>query len=374
MTHKERILAAADHKPVDRVPTDMWATVEVQEKLFRHFGIEEGQGEHSPCIGLNGGPLSRGVSGILRLWDELGVDGILEVRPPCRKETVTTEEGVRVNEWGFGYRTSRYEEGSYDEQVLYPLAGISDPHELERYEWPDPDWYDYAALPGLIDQCGDRAICCGYSALFTFHNYLRGLEQSLMDPVLEEELTRIILQKVSDFFLEYHRRCFEAAEGRIHFSQVTDDWGAQTGLITSPEIFQSFYKEHMERAIALVKSFGIRVFHHDDGDMRPLLPELTEMGIDILNPVQWRCGDWDLKSMKETYGSRICFHSAVDNQETLPRGTAQEVGEQVRELVSVLASDRTGFILGPCHNLQPNTSVENILALYEAAKDIKWQE
>jgi uroporphyrinogen decarboxylase len=256
--------------------------------------------------------------------------------------------------------------------VVYPLSEIENLEDAEKYPWPDPDLYDYSALPGLIDQCGGRAICCGYWALFTFHNYLRGLENSLMDPVLEPEMTRYILGRLSDFFYEYHRRCFEAGEGRIDFTQVTDDWGSQTGLLTSPEIFREFYKKDMQRGIDLAKSFNIKVFHHDDGDMRMLLPELVEMGIDILNPVQWRCGDWDLKELKEQYGGKLCFHSAVDNQETLPLGNPEDVKKQVQQLIKTLGSDSTGFILGPCHNLQPNTTVENILSLYETARSFQY--
>ena len=82
-----------------------------------------------------------------------------------------------------------------------------------------------------------------------------------------------------------------------------------------------------------------------------------------------RCGDWDLKAVKAQFGSRICFHSAVDNQETLPFGGPADVREQVRSLIQTLGADQTGFIIGPCHNLQPVTPVENILALYDAAKE-----
>ncbi len=100
----------------------------------------------------------------------------------------------------------------------------------------------------------------------------------------------------------------------------------------------------------------------------PLLPTLVEMGIDILNPVQWRCGNWDLAALKRTYGARICFHSAVDNQVTLPFGTPDDVRAEVKWLIETLGCDRTGFILGPCHNLQPVTPIENIVAMYEAAR------
>ncbi|MDW8100530.1 MAG: uroporphyrinogen decarboxylase family protein [Anaerolineae bacterium] len=109
--------------------------------------------------------------------------------------------------------------------------------------------------------------------------------------------------------------------------------------------------------------------HHDDGDMRPLLPALTEMGIDILNPIQWRCGNWDLAMLKAEYGKHLCFHGAVDNQQTLPFGTPEDVQAEVRHLIATLSCDGTGFIIGPCHNLQPITPIENIIALYEAARE-----
>jgi uroporphyrinogen decarboxylase len=128
----------------------------------------------------------------------------------------------------------------------------------------------------------------------------------------------------------------------------------------------------MQRAMDLAHAHGIYVFHHDDGDCRGLLPSLTAMGIQLLNPVQWRCGDWDLAALKSQYGALLCFHGAVDNQETLPFGTPDDVRCQVRWLIKTLACDGTGFIVAPCHNLQPVTSVENILALYETAHGYRW--
>jgi uroporphyrinogen decarboxylase len=180
-------------------------------------------------------------------------------------------------------------------------------------------------------------------------------------------MTRYLIRKVSDFKHEYHRRCFEATRGLVDTTQVTDDFGAQAGLMISPKVFDAFYRPAMQRAIDLAHSYGLLVFHHDDGDCRRLLPRLVEMGIDLLNPIQWRCGDWDLAELKATYGAKLCFHSAVDNQQTLPFGTPEDVRREVRMLIQTLGSDRTGFIIGPCHNLQPVSPVENILALYEEA-------
>ena len=369
METKERIIAAVEHRSVDRIPTDFWATREVQESLCDYFGIEEGRGEANSWIGLNGGALSRGISGIRKLFDRLHIDGIFDVHPPYIGPPKREEPGLTFNEWGFGYREKRYEYGVYSEQAVYPLAEAQTIEDLDRYAWPDPDWYDYSALPGLIGQCEGRAVNVGYSAAFTFHNYLRGLETSLLDPLLDPDFTRELLRRLSDFFTEYHTRCFQAAAKYIDVSQVTDDWGSQNGLMVSPATFNEFYKSIMERGVRLAKEYDIKVFHHDDGDCRQLLPDLVGMNIDILNPIQYRCGDWDLAALKAEYGDRVCFHSGVDNQEVLPLGTPEMVKAEVKKLIDTLASDGTGFIIGPCHNIQPNTPVENVIALYEAVDE-----
>jgi uroporphyrinogen decarboxylase len=350
MNPKERILASILHQPVDRVATDIWATPEVWQKLKAHFRTEN----------------------TLEIYERLGIDGIMGIAPPYIGPQLPTVDGIRYDEWGMGYRAQAYGTGDYDEQVVYPLAGAVTIADLEKFAWPSPDWYDYAALPGLIARFPDRAIEVGYTAVFYFHNKLRGLEQSLVDPLEKPEFTHYLIGRligrISDFFTEYHRRCFEATRGLAHITQVTDDYGAQHGLLISPKLFESFYRPSVQRGIDLARQFDRIVFHHDDGDLRRLLPRLVDMGIQILNPIQWRCGDWDLAALKAQFGARICFHGAVDNQQTLPFGTPAEVRAEVRMLKQTLACDSTGYILAPCHNLQPVTPLENILAMYEEAQ------
>lgn len=369
MDHRERILAAIRHQPVDKLPTDIWATEEVQEKLFARFQIVSGLDTPSEGVNLLGRVLTRGVEAILEVFDRLDIDGILDIKPPYIGPPLRVEDDYWENEWGWGYRRQAYATGVYAEQVYYPLAEAETIADLEAYRWPDPDWYDYDALPLLATRCGDRAICCGYTAPFYYHNKLRGLELSLMDPILRPEFTHYLIQRIADFFTEYHRRCYEAGRGFIDITQVTDDFGSQQGLLISPHMFDEFYRAPIQRAIDLAKSYGIIVFHHDDGDVRQLLPALVEMGIEVLNPIQWRCGNWDLTALKAEYGDRLCFHGAVDNQQTMPFGAPEDVRSEVKRLAETLASDQTGFIIGPCHNLQANTPVENIIALYQAARE-----
>jgi uroporphyrinogen decarboxylase len=260
-----------------------------------------------------------------------------------------------------------YGSGVYDEQVYFPLWEAETISDLDRYPWPSPDWYDYSALPAQAAQYPGRAIECGYTAVFYWHNRLRGLERSLTDPIERPAFTHALVERLSNFFTEYHRRCFEATRGLIDTTQVTDDFGMQTGLLISPRVFDEYYREPIRRAVELAHAYGLAVFHHDDGDMRRLLPRLVELGIQVLNPVQWRCGNWDLADLKAQYGATLCFHGGIDNQGTLPFGTAEEVRLEVRRIKATLGADGTGLIIAPCHNLQANTPTENIVALYEEA-------
>ena len=141
-----------------------------------------------------------------------------------------------------------------------------------------------------------------------------------------------------------------------------------TSRIMGLATFRAFYRPHLKRFIDLAHEFGILAFHHDDGAIREFLPDLTEMGIDVLNPIQWRCPGMEIDALKRDFGDRVCFHGGVDNQQTLPFGTCDDVRAEVRRLIDVLAADGTGYVLAPCHNIQANTPVENILAMYDEAR------
>jgi uroporphyrinogen decarboxylase len=345
MNHRERILTAIKHQPVDRLPTDIWATPEVWEQLRQYLGVTEN----------------------LAVCDRLGIDGIIDIAPRYIGPELVRQDNYWENEWGMGFRVQSVEGGSYDEHVYYPLAQAETIADLEAYPWPSPDWYDYTVLPELAAQTPGRAINCSYATFFYWHMVLRGMELALVDPLIRPEFTHHLIQRVSDFFNEHNRRCFEAGQGLIDLTHVADDFGQQTGLMISPRMFDQFYRQPMQRAIDLAHTYGISVFHHDDGDIWSLLPRLGEMNIQVLNPVQWRCGDWDLNTLKASYGQKVCFHGGVDNQQTLPFGSPEDVRAEVRHLKETLGGDGTGYIIAPCHAIQPITPLENILALYEAA-------
>jgi len=347
MNSRERILAAINLERPDQIPTDIWATPEVWRQIAEHFGE-----------GAN-------------LRETLHIDGFASVGaeyvgPPIPE----LPDGEVTDCWGIRSRPLDYGTGVYYEQSRNPLSEATAIDDLEQYAWPSADWFDYSKMRDAAKAAHDhQAVECGYMAIFFYHNLLRGLELSLLDPHDDPQFTHHLLGRTSDFFYEHHRRMFEACDGLIDTAQVTDDFGSQTGPLISLKTFREFYRPHMQRFIALCRGFGIKVFHHDDGAVREFLPDLVEMGIDVLNPIQSACPGMEMVGLKADFGKQICFHGGIDNQQVMPFGTPEEVRAAVRYAIDSLASDGTGYIMAPCHALQAVTPIENIVAMYDEA----WQ-
>jgi len=352
MTPRERIMAAINHKPVDRVPTDYWGTGEASAKLRKGLGVNND----------------------FELFNLLGIDKIMGVWPayigPPSKTPVL---GERADMWGIESKPVKYAdgEGTYWEMCLHPLEKYETIDEIEaNYVWPKADWFDFTAIAEQCKRNPDYAVDGGYTAPFFYYNNIRGLEQSLIDLASGDEIADYIIGKICDFFYEYHKRLYDAAGGGIDMTQLTDDFGTQAGLMISVDMFNRYFKDHYIKFAKLIKSYGIKIFHHDDGSIMPLIPTLEEIGVDIINPVQWHLPGMDIKELKCRFGKKICFHGGIDNQFVLPFGTKDDVRNEVAACIETLASDGTGYILAPCHSIQCITPVENVVEMYKAAREL----
>jgi len=216
-----------------------------------------------------------------------------------------------------------------------------------------------------------RPIQGGGSEPFLIYGELRGLETAYMDLVLHPEIVHYCLDKLFDLAYESTRRLFETVPGKVLFSYVAEDLGSQEGLLISPAHVRTFLLPRMKRMMDLVHGAGAFVFHHSDGAVRPMIPEMIEAGIDLLNPIQWRCPGMEREALKRDFGAKIAFHGAMDNQRTLPFGAIRDVREEARDNLRILGAGG-GYILAPCHNLQAVGPVENVVAMYETAYAEGW--
>lgn len=347
MHSRERVLAALDRRPVDRIPTDYWGVPEITDALLARFGVES----------------------TLDLWPRLGVDKIISVTPEYVGPPLVDEPDRQVDYWGVERRRQEYRGGSYFEISRWPLRDCRSVEEIEAtYTWPSADWFDFSGVAAACRAHPEYAVEAGYMAPFYMLNNTRGLEQSLLDLVAEPAIVEYCVDRITHFLHEYHERLFEAGHGLIDITQVTDDFGWEQGLLISRDSFLRYFAGPYRRLIGLAKQAGIRVLHHDDGAMSGLLPDLVGLGIDVLNPIQWRLPGMNPARLKSEYGSRIAFHGGIDNQYVLPFGTLAEVEAEVIHCLSTLGRDGTGYVLAPCHNIQAITPVENVIRMYDVAR------
>ena len=343
MTPKERWLAVLEGRKPDRVPMDFWGTDEVTEMLMRHTGTRS----------------------LVEMYKALEIDGVLGVEPEYVGSPISEEEDV----FGCRYRDMHYATGFYRECVYQPLAEYGSVEEIEReYSWPSIDDYDFSVVREQLAGWEGYPVRGGGSEPFLDYVNLRGRTQAFLDLFMNKEIVHHCLDEMFNFRYEYTENIYREIPGEVVFSYVAEDLGSQRTLLFSPAIIHEFFIPRMKRMIDLAHRHGVYAFFHSDGAIRKILPDMVEVGIDVLNPIQWRCLGMERKSLKKDFGDEVVFHGGMDNQQTLPFGSPEDVRMEVRENMAFLGGGR-GYILAPCHNIQPLTPIENILTMYEEGKN-----
>jgi uroporphyrinogen decarboxylase len=356
MDARQRVTLALDHQQPDRVPIDYWATDAVNARLLNHFGFSTQE----------------------ELLTHFDVDfRYIEGPKYIGPDPEVREDGCVEDHWGVPRVRVEVESGSetavYKEVIDFPLREAESVDEIQGYsKWPDPDWFDYDSVADQVAQAraagkvvvfmGDRMNRC---AQLKPAMYVRGIDQILLDLALAPEIAETIFQKIAAFYLEYTRRTLEAAGGGIDILMMGDDFGTQKGLFMSPDMWRRFLRPGFKAFIDLAKGYGCKVGHHSCGSVKPIIPDLIECGLDILNPVQPDVVDMDRKQLKQQFGDRLCFHGSISIQKTLPFGTPDDVRNEVRERVETLGPEG-GFVFCTAHNIQADTPTENIVALFDA--------
>ncbi len=334
----------AGQKP-DRIPTDIWATPEVFQRLMRDLGCENRD----------------------ELLRKLEIDAPVSVGAP---RTVTGHpDDPEANIWGVRHRVVEYATGAYSENSTRPLGGMESPEEVEAFAWPSADDHDYEALKRQFDSvAGDRPVRCGGYEPFLLYCAMRGMEQAMIDLIAEPEIAEVIFRKIFEYFYELNGRMLEIGKGRADLFYLAEDLGSQHGLLLGLDQVRRWIFPNQKKMADLAKAHGAHVFYHTDGAARDVIPELIDtVGIEFLNPIQWRCPGMERESLVRDFGEKVIFHGAVDNQHTLPFGSVEDVRNEVRENLEIFDSVR--YICAPCHNIQPNTPTENIVALYQTVRE-----
>jgi len=241
--------------------------------------------------------------------------------------------------------------------------------DVHAYRWPSPEDIDFEAVKHqLRNMPPHRLVRCGEYEPFLTYCAMRGMEQAFMDLLTGPEIAEAALGHLFDYHYRLNERLFELGKGRIDMMYVAEDLGAQSSLLMGLDQIDQFILPNQKRMADLARSYGIHIFYHTDGSARDVIPRLLDItGIEILNPIQWRCPGMEREGLVRDFGNRVIFHGAVDNQHTLPFGTVEDVRAEVLDNIRIFSGAR--WICAPCHNLQPVTPTANIVAMYQTICD-----
>ncbi len=351
MTSKERVLTAINHQQPDRVPVDFGAHPLVYDQLRKYLGLPGDANLHA-LFEVDMGGAGPGIK-----W---------QASPVCYADPTieVTEDGLYIDLWGVGFRRAVTPTGEYIDIAFHPLAGLRDISEIESCRRMDPDDWDYSGIRAAAESQAQYAVGAHSRGTFEISWFIRGLDDFMMDLALEPRKACALLDRVQESLKERLRRILEAGGDAIDIAEYNDDVGTQSGLMMSPDMWRKYFKPRTAEMFEVIRSSGKRVRYHSCGGVRDILPDLIDIGLEVLNPFQPLARGMEPVALKRDFGKHLCFHGGIDMQELLPHATPQQVRDETRRLMDVL-NDDGGWIACSSHNLQPDTPPENIVAMYE---------
>ena len=358
MISRERVLTAIDHKEPDRPPVFVTLTPQVAKQLSDFCGLP-----YEPPIDSL---LSTRISHT-RLLISLGNDCVgIAATAPDNHPSVADEKGIITNEWGMRFKNS----GLYNEFYDYPMANVSLPDDINQYPFPDP------LGPGRFSQAEETIKCYKNkfaivadleTAIFETSWYLTGLEKFLVDLITEAPYLNKLLDRVMEINVATGKHLIEMGADILW---AGDDFGTQHGMIMDPELWRKVFKPRIKLMFEEFRQVNpeIKLAWHSCGSIPEIIPDFLEVGLDILNPVQPQAKGMDPVSLKKQYGKDLVLFGGIDLQKLLPYNSPEKIKIEVRRICRILGKGG-GYIMAPAHNIQPDTPIENILALFEAVKE-----
>ncbi|GHT57969.1 uroporphyrinogen decarboxylase [Bacteroidia bacterium] len=337
MTHLERFLATVERRPTDRPASWLGIPSEATlPNLYAYFGVND----------------MKSLKALLN-------DDIYPVELPYHSPT---SDAIYA---AFDFAK---EKGSPDERTLTKpgfFEDYSDPEDVNRFDWPDPAKYiDPVLCRKAVEEAPEGYAVMGviWSAHFQDACAAFGMETALLKMLTEPEMFRAVINRITDFYLKANELFYEATRGKIHAVLIGNDFGGQTGLMLSPDLIREFVFDGTRKLIAQAKSYGLKVIHHSCGAIFDIIPDLIELGVDAIHPIQALATDMEPWKLKDAFGDRVSFCGGVDAQHLLVNGKPEDVRRKVDELRTIFP---TGLIISPSHEaILPDIHPANVAALF----------
>lgn len=354
MTSRERVKKALKREKADRPASSLRCTGEVWQSLMQHFN----------------------VNSTFDVLDKLDIDmrwvSVPFIGPQERSTPTLFGEGTDI--WGNVMKAAKNEYNTYYEIVKHPLSEFKTVEQIMAYDWPGLDWWDYSKIKDDIKankKTDDRAIMYFAGGAFETPWYMRGMEQFFIDLYENPEIVTAICSKVREYYFDKALKVLEAADGEIDIIGSGGDIGGQDHLMLSPALWRELIKPQSAGLITPFKKMGLGTFYHSCGSVDVVVDDLVEVGLDLLDPIQVTAGGMQPECLFSRFGDRISFHGAIDEVELLPHATPNEVYEETTRTISILGGNG-GYVVSPSHQVQGDTAVENVIAVFHAVKDYKY--
>jgi uroporphyrinogen decarboxylase len=377
MNSRERMLATLAHHEPDRIPFDLGSTPMTGIHISAYQALR---------TGLRLPPVPENISDTIQQLANVDEDIHQALKTDIRFVTplpsgtynlAFREEGdytVYSDEFGVGWRKPRTG-GFYYDMYRHPFEKAAQVADVRDHPWPDP--LDDNRFKGLREgalaahDAGFAVVlgglCAGVSEL---HSWMRGYVNYFSDFILNPGMAEYIMDQVVEMKIAYWEKALALVGDLVDVVVEADDLAGQERLLISPSSYRQYIKPRHRRLFSFIKSRApVKVFFHSCGAVRPLIGDILESGVDILNPVQKSAKGMDLVELKKEFGRDVVFWGGgVDTQKVFGTGTPQEVRDDVKRSIDALAPGG-GFVFATVHNTQANVPPENFLAMWETLQE-----
>ena len=380
MNSRQRVKMALNHQEPDRIPFDLGGTVltsihvHAYRNLRRYLGLPDKEVEVMDVF-----QQIAVIDDDMR--QKLGCDGRnVAPRSSATFKIVVDEDsmpGYRFfqDEWGISWRMPK-DGGFYYDMFQHPFANSASTDDIKHFPWPDPvDPARFTTLKEsarhVAEDLGEAVILGGLSAGFVeLAAWTRGFARFYPDLVTNLEWMTYLMDTIIDLKLAYWEVALPLVGDYADVVQEADDLAGQFGLLISPETYRKVIKPRHKKIMDFIKArTDAKIFFHSCGAIREIIPDMIEIGIDIINPVQVSAVGMESSALKRDFGKEMTFWGGlVDTQGVFTTGTTDEVREEVRRRIDDFGAGG-GFIAATVHNIQANVPPENIMALWETLQE-----
>jgi len=381
MTSRERILAAISHQEPDHVPFDLAGTTwtGITNGAYQNLRLYLGKSSEEPHWSDVVQQIVIPSEDILETLevDTRGLFPLTSHNWSVYDKLIDKDDNWEYHdEWGFTHHFPK-SNGFWFSLVRHPMEKVlPDVKEIEGYNWPIAA--NKERIKGLREialrfrEQGKiimlKGLCAG---VFEMHQRFRGMSNAMVDSFLYQEFSDSLIGKIADLKIEFWVMALAELADVVDVIAEGDDYGTQESQLIDPEHFRKYYKPHISRIIKAMKQNApnAKVMFHSCGNVRPIIPDFIEIGIDILNPVHINATGMEPFLLKKDFGKDIVFWGGgVDTQKILPTGTVEEVKEDVKKNIDALAPGG-GYIFATVHNIQSEVPPQNIITMCESIKN-----